>query len=222
MTHHTWILASNSPRRKELLGLFGQPISIVPADIDESEMEGEAPGDYVKRLAHIKAEVIAKRFPEAPIIIAADTTVADQAEILGKPVDEQDAQRMLLQLRGRKHQVYTAISLVVPAKNLWVEELCLSQVPMRHYQDAEIETYVASGDPMDKAGAYAIQHRGFHPVESFAGCFASVMGLPLCHLARGLTLLSLMPEVEINLACQRYLQYDCPVAELILAGEDIG
>ena len=222
MMHKTWILASNSPRRKELLGLFGQPINIFPADIDESEMVGEVPGDYVKRLAHTKAEVIAKRFPAAPLIIAADTTVADQDEILGKPVDERDAQRMLKQLRGRKHQVYTAISLVVPAKNQWVEELCLSQVPMRNYQDAEIETYVASGDPLDKAGAYAIQHRGFHPVESFTGCFASVMGLPLCHLARGMTQLGLMPEVKINLACQRYLQYDCPIAELILAGEDIG
>ncbi|HEY9122370.1 MAG TPA: Maf family protein [Brevefilum sp.] len=222
MMHQTWILASNSPRRKELLGLFEQPISIIPADIDEREMVGEAPGDYVKRLAHTKAEVIANRFPAAPLIIAADTTVADQDEILGKPLNEHDAQHMLLQLRGRKHQVYTAISLVVPAKNQWAEELCLTEVPMRNYSDQEIEEYIASGDPMDKAGAYAIQHRGFHPVESFTGCFASVMGLPLCHLARAITQLGLIPEVKINLACQRYLQYDCPIAELILAGEDIG
>ena len=204
------------------MGLFDQPISIIPADIDEGEVPGETPGDYVKRLAHTKGEVIAKKFPDAPLIIAADTTVADQNEILGKPADEHDAQRMLQQLRGREHQVYTAISLVVPAKNLWLEEMCLSQVPIRNYMDAELEAYVASGDPLDKAGAYAIQHRGFHPVESFAGCFASVMGLPLCHLARGMTQLGMIPDVEINLACQSYLQYDCPVAELILAGEDIG
>lgn len=222
MTHETWILASNSPRRKELLGLFGQPISIFPADIDESELAGEAPGDYVKRLAHTKAEVVAKRFPEAPLIIAADTTVADQNEILGKPLDDDDAKRMLKQLRGREHQVYTAIALVVPSENEWVEDMCLSQVPMRNYQDEEIDAYVTSGDPLDKAGAYAIQHRGFHPVESFAGCFASVMGLPLCHLARSINKLGFMLDIKINLACQRYLQYDCPIAERILAGENLG
>jgi MAF protein len=222
MTHQTWILASNSPRRKELLGLFQEPISIFPADIDESELPGEAPGDYVKRLAHIKAEVISTRFPEAPLIIAADTTVADQNEILGKPVNEEDARRMLKQLRGRQHQVYTAVSLVVPSKNQWAEELCLTEVPMRNYTDQEVEEYIASGDPMDKAGAYAIQHRGFRPVESFRGCFASVMGFPLCHVARALVKLGLMPDIEINLACQRYLQYDCPIAELVLAGDTIG
>lgn len=222
MTLQPWILASNSPRRKELLGLFGQPIAVFPADIDETEFHGESPGDYVKRLAHSKAEVVSTKFPDATLIIAADTTVADQDEILGKPVDAEDASRMLTQLRGKNHQVYTAISLVVPSKNLWVEELCLTLVPMREYSDEEMDAYIASGDPMDKAGAYAIQHRGFHPVEAFSGCFASVMGFPLCHLARAITQIGLMPDIKIDLACQRYLQYDCPIAKLVLAGENVG
>lgn len=222
MTLQPWILASNSPRRKELLGLFGQPIFVFPADIDESEIAGETPGDYVKRLAHTKAEVVSTRFPEAHLIIAADTTVADQSEILGKPVNAADARRMLTQLRGKNHQVYTAISLVVPAKNIWVEELCLTLVPMREYSDEEMDKYIHSGDPMDKAGAYAIQHRGFHPVSAFNGCFASVMGFPLCHLARGIHQLGLLPDIKINLACQNHLQYDCPIAERVLAGENVG
>ncbi len=222
MTLQPWILASNSPRRKVLLGLFEQPISVFPADIDESELPGEAPGDYVKRLAHTKAKVVATRFPEAHLIIAADTTVADQNEILGKPVGASDARRMLSQLRGKNHQVYTAISLVVPVKNLWVEELCLTLVPMRDYSDEEMGSYIASGDPMDKAGAYAIQHSGFHPVEDFSGCFASVMGFPLCHVARGIHKLGLLPKIKINLACQNHLRYDCPIAERVLAGENVG
>ena len=222
MMNQPWILASNSPRRKELLGLFKQPFEISPADIDETEFVGEAPPDYVRRLARSKAEVVAQQYPDAVLIIAADTTVADGSEILGKPVNDEDARRMLVQLRDRRHQVYTAITAVVPSKNLWAHELCSSQVPMRAYRGEEIEDYIASGDPMDKAGAYAIQHRGFHPVESFSGCFASVMGMPLCHLTRAIKKIGLTPEVNIGLACQQHLQYDCPISQRVLAGEDVG
>ena len=219
---HSWILASNSPRRKELLSLFKQPFIVSPADIDESELSGEAPGDYVCRLAKTKAEVVANRFPSAEVIIAADTTVADGNEILGKPLDWDDAWRMLRQLRGREHQVYTAITITIPPEGLLLQELCFTQVPMRAYSDSEIEEYLQSGDPMDKAGAYGIQHRGFHPVESFQGCFASVMGFPACHLARSLMKTGKMPPIEINIACQQYLQYDCPIASRVLVGENIG
>lgn len=217
-----WILASNSPRRRALLGLFQQPFQVVPADIDETEFPGEAPGDYVCRLAKTKAEVIGQRFPSAGLIIAADTTVADGDEILGKPVDPADASRMLKQLRGRNHQVYTAIALMVPEKGILAQDLCLSQVPMRNYSDEEIAMYVQSDDPLDKAGAYAIQHRGFHPVEDFQGCFASVMGFPACHLARSLDKIGLMPAIKIDSACQQYLDYDCPIAQLVLTGVNIG
>ena len=222
MMDQPWILASNSPRRRALLGLFQQPFLVVPADIDETEYTGEAPGDYVCRLATTKAQVVGQQFPNAGLIIAADTTVADGNEILGKPVDQTDASRMLQQLRGRNHQVYTAIALIVPEKGILAQELCLSRVPMRNYSNEEIETYVQTDDPMDKAGAYAIQHRGFHPVEDFQGCFASVMGFPACHLARSLKKIGLMPDLKIDSACQQYLDYDCPIAELVLTGVNIG
>lgn len=222
MMDQPWILASNSPRRRALLGLFQQPFQVVPADIDETEFPGEAPGEYVSRLAKTKAEVVSQRCPHAELIIAADTTVADGNEILGKPVDPADASRMLQQLRGRNHQVYTAIALMVPEKGILAQELCLSQVPMRNYSDEEIEIYVQSDDPMDKAGSYAIQNKGFHPVEDFKGCFASVMGFPACHLARSLEKIGLMPAIKIDSACQQYLDYDCPIAELVLTGVNIG
>jgi MAF protein len=222
MMDQPWILASNSPRRRALLGLFQQPFLVVPADIDETEYPGETHGDYVSRLAKTKAQVVGQQFPNAGLIIAADTTVADGKEILGKPVDQADASRMLQQLRGRNHQVYTAIALIVPEKGILAQELCLSRVPMRNYSNEEIETYVQTDDPMDKAGAYAIQHRGFHPVEDFQGCFASVMGFPACHLARSLKKIGLMPDLKIDSACQQYLDYDCPIAELVLTGVNIG
>jgi septum formation protein len=222
MMDQPWVLASNSPRRRALLGLFQQPFQVVPADIDETEYPGEAPGEYVSRLAKTKAEAVGQRCPHAGLIIAADTTVADGNEILGKPVDPADASRMLQQLRGRNHQVYTAIALMVPDKGILAQELCLSQVPMRNYSDDEITEYVLTEDPMDKAGAYAIQHKGFHPVEDFKGCFASVMGFPACHLARSLKKIGLMPAIQIDSACQQYLDYDCPIAELVLTGVNIG
>ena len=222
MMDQPWILASNSPRRRALLGLFQQPFLVVPADIDETEYPGETHGDYVSRLAKTKAQVVGQQFPNAGLIIAADTTVADGKEILGKPVDQADASRMLQQLRGRNHQVYTAIALMVPEKGILAQELCLSRVPMRNYSNVEITDYVLTEDPMDKAGAYAIQHRGFHPVEDFQGCFASVMGFPACHLARSLKKIGLMPDLKIDSACQQYLDYDCPIAELVLTGVNIG
>jgi MAF protein len=222
MMDQPWILASNSPRRRALLGLFQQPFLVVPADIDETEYTGEAHADYVSRLATTKAQVVGQQYPNAGLIIPADTTVADGNEILGKPVDQADASRMLQQLRGRNHQVYTSIALIVPEKGILAQELCLSRVPMRNYSNEEIETYVQTDDPMDKAGAYAIQHRGFHPVEDFQGCFASVMGFPACHLARSLKKIGLMPDLKIDSACQQYLDYDCPIAELVLTGVNIG
>lgn len=218
----TWILASNSPRRRALLGLFQQPFQVVPADIDETEYLLEAPGDYVCRLAESKAQVVSQRFPNAGLIIAADTTVADGKEILGKPVDQEDACRMLMQLRGRIHQVYTALTIMVPEKGIVLQEICLSQVPMRNYTDQEIEAYVRTDDPLDKAGAYAIQHKEFHPVDDFKGCFASVMGLPACHFARSLEKIGCMPAIKIDTACQQYLDYDCPIAQRVLSGENIG
>ena len=222
MEEKPWTLASNSPRRKELLALFQQPFVVYPADVDENIRSGEDPADYVCRLAQEKAARVADIKPESDLIIAADTTVVLKGSIFGKPVDADDAKEMLLQLRGRTHQVMTAVTLRIPQQEIHTELLCCTNVPMRVYNNVEIESYVASGDPLDKAGAYAIQNDQFHPVEHFGGCFASVMGLPLCHIAWALRKMGKMPSLAIDFACQQHLGYDCPIHERVLQGEKLG
>ena len=129
--------------------------------------------------------MVEKAGPEN-IIIGSDTAVIDGNEILGKPKDKEDAEKMLKQLRGRTHQVYTGVAIYRVRDGKMLTELCITDVPMRAYSDDEIKAYVQTGDPMDKAGAYAIQHPDFQPVASMHGCYASVMGLPMCHVVRAL------------------------------------
>jgi septum formation protein len=211
------ILASNSPRRKELLALFGLPYRASPAAIDESPLPGEAPRAYVLRLAESKARAVASQVPIDYLVIAADTTVADGMDILGKPVDEQQAVEMLTRLRGHIHQVYTAVAILRLADNVLLLDSCATEVPMRDYSPQEIAAYVATGDPLDKAGAYAIQHAGFHPVDQLQGCYANVVGLPLCHLTRLLRRLNVEPQAYIPAACQAAMEYTCPVFRDILS-----
>jgi MAF protein len=136
--------------------------------------------------------------------------------ILGKPSDPAEAALMLRQLRGHAHQVYTALALIRSQDGSCLTDVCATDVPMRDYSDEEIEAYVASGDPLDKAGAYAIQHPGFKPVAWLEGCFANVMGLPLCHLARNLSQVGISVPGNLPQACQSLLEYSCPVYERIL------
>lgn len=208
------ILASNSPRRKQLIQLLGLPFEIFPADIDESRNHSEAAEIFVKRLAHEKALWTAEQ--KAGLIIAADTIVVDGDVILGKPLHKDEARSMLLSLRGHQHRVFTAIALVDSVTGRYSLDLCCTAVPMRDYSDYEIDAYIKSGDPLDKAGAYAIQHQGFNPVEKMDGCFASVMGLPLCHVVRNLRQMDFDSQVDVPAACQEALMYNCPVYERIL------
>lgn len=209
-------MASNSPRRKDLLALFGWDFQVKAEPVDERPLLGETAGSYVSRLAREKMLRAASLANNDGLIIAADTAVIDGEEILGKPADRQDAVRMLRQLRGRTHLVYTGLAVLqTPDGNLW-EDVCVTEVPVRAATEAEIEAYVSSGDALDKAGAYAIQHAGFHPVEGLAGCYANVMGLPLCHVTRILRKTGLRPEMDIAAVCQEKLQYDCPVYHAIL------
>jgi septum formation protein len=218
----TLILASNSPRRRELLALAGLPFTTQPADVDESRLPGEPAADYVRRLAQCKARAAAQLAPADAWVLAADTTVALEDDLLGKPAGAAEARRILERLRGRTHSVLTALALVRAPEGAISTELCVSPVRMRAYSDAEIETYIASGDPFDKAGGYAIQNRAFHPVANFSGCAASVMGLPLCHLARMLARRGITPPVDIPTACQTHLDYACPIYATVLRGEDAG
>lgn len=214
------VLASNSPRRRQLLALAVQEFLVQPADVDECALPGETPGAYVLRLAVHKAETCAARSDPRDMILAADTTVAVDGAILGKPADAAEAVEMLRLLRGKIHEVHTGIAIHLDKRML--TDLCTTAVPMRNYSDAEIADYVASGDPLDKAGAYAIQHAGFHPVEALRGCFASVMGLPLCHLARMLRAAGMLLADDLPAACQATLEYSCPVSAAILRGEPVG
>jgi predicted house-cleaning NTP pyrophosphatase (Maf/HAM1 superfamily) len=129
---------------------------------------------------------------------------------------------MLQQLRDRTHQVLTAIALVQHPGGDCVKDVAVSQVSMRRYTDEEITAYVDRGDPLDKAGAYAIQSASFHPVEGFAGCFASVTGLPLCHLLRALRRLGFTPPADVPRACQSAYKYPCPISAAVLRGESVG
>jgi len=216
------LLASNSPRRQQLLSLSGWAFNVVVANIDETPLPDEAPHAYVLRLAEAKARAVETYARRGQVIIAADTAVIDGMSILGKPSDLAEAEAMLRRLRGRIHQVYTAIAVLNPADGCLFTDVCITQVPMRAYSDDEIYAYVLSGDPLDKAGAYAIQHPRFQPVEQLEGCFASVMGLPLCHLVRTLKSLNIFPSVDVAHACQVELNYQCPVSSRILAGEQVG
>lgn len=217
------ILASNSPRRRQLLSLTGWKFKVQPADINEDLLPAEDPGGYVLRLAQGKARETARLMGGSAFILAADTTVVDADAILGKPADAAEAVSMLRGLRGHAHQVYTGLAVCrcSYADNL-VTDLCVTDVPMRNYPDEEMLAYVATGDPLDKAGGYAIQHPDFHPVENLGGCFASVMGLPLCHLARSMKKLGVEAQVDIPAACQSALEYDCPVWHKILMEEPYG
>jgi len=216
------LLASNSPRRRELLSLGNWVFSVSVSDVDESQQTGEAPADYVLRLAESKARAAIPNAQTEQVIIGADTTVVDGNRILGKPQDTMEAAAMLKLLRGHVHQVYTGLAVLRIYDEQLITDLCVTDVPMRNYTDKEIEAYVLSGDSLDKAGAYAIQHPGFHPVENMIGCYASVMGLPLCHLIRVLQRMDVHPGADIPGACQSLLQYQCPVSPAILRGELVG
>lgn len=181
------ILASQSPRRRQLLALLGYPFEVIVSGVDEDIHLQAGPVTYVLRTAQQKAEAVAQMIPAPPgatppIIIAADTTVALDGAILGKPADDDEARRMLLALRGRTHDVHTGLCLVEAGGGREVAAVHSTVVTMRDYSAAEIDAYVASGDPQDKAGAYAIQYASFSPVATLDGCYLNVVGLSLCGL----------------------------------------
>lgn len=183
------ILASQSPRRKELLGLFHIPFVIRVADIDESMDPTLPPYDEVARVSRCKALAVERT--EDDIIIAADTIVVCQGRVLGKPRDEADARQMLRLLSGRDHQVMTGLTVVKGDA-----ERCITEVTDIHFRDLtdrEIEAYVASGEPMDKAGSYGIQGGAALFAEKMVGDYYNVMGLPVCRLWQ--VLQEIAPEV---------------------------
>ena len=205
------VLASGSPRRRELLGIAGFMFSTIVVSIDETPLPDESPKPYTLRLAEEKARAAAKQVSGNPIILAADTTVDDRGEILGKPSDAQDAERMLKQLRGRTHQVHTGIAVLDTESGIMETDIATTDVPMRAYDDKEISSYIASCDPLDKAGSYAIQNPEFAPVAVRTGCYTNVVGLPLCHFLRLLHKFPFEIEQDVPFLCQTAHEYECGV-----------
>lgn len=184
------ILASASPRRRELLGQIGLEFTVVTADIDETPQPGEVNTDYTLRLAEAKARAVLALHPDA-VVIGADTTVGVDGDLLGKPRDGADAARMLRLLRGRGHQVTTAVAVLTRDETLTAAET--TNVVFSEMTDTDISTYVATGEPMDKAGAYAIQGRAAQWIPRIEGDYSNVVGLPLARLA---TLLGQLPRLR--------------------------
>lgn len=172
------ILASASPRRRELLAQLNTPFHILPADIDEQVRPQESPWVYVRRMAATKAQVIAAQHPTA-LVLGADSIVVLGQQILGKPRDAAEAQRMLAQLSGQAHRVMTGVALVQAARQVLCLEVVSTLVRFRPLSAADIADYIATGEPMDKAGAYAIQGVGGAFVTAYEGCYTNVVGLPL-------------------------------------------
>ena len=170
-------LASASPRRRQLLEQLGLRFEVMPADVDEAPGAGEAPADYVSRLAQTKARAVVARLKPAALVLAADTAVVLEGAILGKPRDRADGLAMLARLSGRRHQVLSAVALAKQGE----PSLALSEswVTFRRIDPAEAEAYWETGEPGDKAGAYGIQGQGAVFVERLEGSYSGVMGLPL-------------------------------------------
>jgi septum formation protein len=179
------ILASQSPRRAELLRNAGIAFEVRPADVDESVRQGEEPTEYVKRLAREKALAVLATAPAGAVVLGADTTVVVDGESLGKPVDSTEARRMLERLSGRRHQVTTGVCVArCNADGLAVTtvEAEVTEVEFAAMSAEEIAGYVASGEPMDKAGAYAIQGGASRWVRRIEGCYFNVVGLPVARV----------------------------------------
>lgn len=177
------VLASQSPRRAEILRAQELAFTTVPAHVDESALENEAPGPHVGRLALEKARTIAPAHRES-VVLGCDTVVVIDDEILGKPEDQAQARAMLRRLSGRTHVVYSALALVCTALDREAVSLDTTRVRFHELTAAQIAAYVQTGEPMDKAGAYGIQGRGAMMVAGIDGCYFNVMGLPLQALRR--------------------------------------
>lgn len=183
MAERDLVLASGSPRRREMLSGLGLEFVIDPADIDEGVRPGETPVAYVRRVASSKATTVAARHPTS-VVLAADTTIDLDGAVLAKPADAADAARMLEALSGREHLAHTAMAIAVGGLLNVVE--VTTAVRMRPLSTAEIDWYVTTGEPLDKAGAYAIQGRAAAFVESVAGSVSNVVGLPMAEAVMAL------------------------------------
>ena len=213
-----FVLASQSPRRRQLLALCGYPFQVMASKVDEESIDHPDPATNVLQTARLKAQAIYHdlsadaHFSKEPIIIiAADTIVALEGKMLGKPAGPSAAANMLQALRGCRHEVHTGMALVDLDTAAEVTAVHTAHVTMRAYSDSEIERYVTSGDPLDKAGAYAIQDPLFRPVESLEGCYLGVMGLSVCQLRQLLEQLQIPDLMNSEKLRAAHNHYPCPL-----------
>ena len=186
-----FILASASPRRSGMLSQLDLDFQIIPADIDEDYIAGETPGEHVTRLAKEKAAHIAGLHPEK-WVLAADTVVVLGGEILGKPDGKSDAKRMLQSLSGEVHEVYTGYCLANKSKGIVKTDCVVSKVKIKTLADDELNFYLNTDEPYDKAGAYAVQGIGAFMVEEIHGSYTNVVGLPLCQVIDAMHVLKII------------------------------
>jgi septum formation protein len=178
MDDPTLILASASPRRRELLSQLAIPFTVVPANIEEHQLINEPPFTYVRRMAESKAAHVAQQYPDA-LVLGADTIVVLDYDILGKPAHHDEARQILRRLSGRQHTVITGLALLQHRQQLKRLDTVSTLVRFRSLLPADIEQYIATGEPFDKAGAYGIQGGAAAFVASLDGCYTNVVGLPL-------------------------------------------
>ena len=192
------VLASSSARRRKLIEFLGIPVQFVVPEYDEEPpFEGENPGSYAERMAESKVLTSSVVQRNGTIIIGSDTVVSIGNMILGKPRDTSHAEYMLRLLRNGNHVIHTALSILWKGQHQLTSTRVLTKINMRNYSDFEMSQYIASGDPMDKAGGYAVQNKQFHPVERLNGCYTSAIGLPLCSLTEMLTNIGLsFPDIQ--------------------------
>lgn len=178
------VLASRSPRRRSLLSKLVADFEVAVPEVDENAVSG-VPSAVAERLAREKAAAVAEQFPGA-LILAADTVIDLEGRLLGKPANPEEASAILNRLAGRTHRVITGVAVAWrPTTDVsLLSGIVISEVTLRRVSPAELRAYVASGEPMDKAGAYAIQGKGRNLIAGFAGCYYNIVGLPLCETAR--------------------------------------
>lgn len=209
------LLASQSPRRRQLIDLVGYSFEITAVSVDETSITDPDPLLNTQETARLKARAVLASGTKQGIVVAADTTVAIDGRLLGKPASPTEATSMLQFLRGRTHQVHTGLTVIDLADGREIDGVQTSSVTMRDYTDAEIAAYVASGDPLDKAGAYAIQHPTFQPVARLAGCYTGVMGLSVCHLIAVLQQLGLPVRASATAVTHAHHHHPCPLLNKI-------
>jgi MAF protein len=205
------VLASGSPRRCELLSDLGLDFEVTASNVDEAVITGETPREMVLRLSAAKAQTVADTLDHG-FVIGADSIVVFEGRAIGKPVDAADARRMLRELSGTRHHVTTGVTVINVSSGRRLTDSMTGEISLRELSDEEIEKSIASGTPLDKAGAYAIQDAELRPGELEGGCYTNVVGLPLCRLTQMLADLGCPLPPEWTMPAQAHCKTECPFA----------